>query len=244
MSVSFFHLRCVPETGSTNDDVRRAAEAGEAEGFALQALRQTGGKGRQGRAWVSPEGNLYVSVLLRPACSPQEAGLYSFVAALAVYDTAAWAMEGDDGLALKWPNDVLYKNQKISGILLEAGAVEGGKVPWLVVGTGLNIAFYPENSAYPATSLTHMGAKCLDLGLMTQKYLENIEKWRLTLVSRGFETLRQSWTARARTGEVVARMPQETVTGMFVRLDDMGRLVLQLADGREHAISAADVFFN
>ena len=110
-----FDLRRVPVTASTNDDAVKAAEAGEAEGLVIWALRQTAGKGRHGRAWESPEGNLYCSVLLRPKEGTREAGLYSFVAALALYDTVRQCLPVAE-IALKWPNDVLVEGEKIAGI--------------------------------------------------------------------------------------------------------------------------------
>src|SRR5262249_14501963 len=101
-----WRVRWLEGTASTNDDARRAAEAGEAEGLVIAAKRQTAGRGRQGRVWESPEGNLYCSVLLCPKSIPRDAGLYSFVAALAVYDVVA-ALLPQANIRLKWPNDVL-----------------------------------------------------------------------------------------------------------------------------------------
>ncbi|MDD5586680.1 MAG: biotin--[acetyl-CoA-carboxylase] ligase [Alphaproteobacteria bacterium] len=148
----FYRLRLLDVTASTNEDAKKAAAAGEAEGLVVQALRQTAGRGRQGRSWDSPKGNLYASVLLRPRCSPQETGLYSFVAALAVYDCVRAFLPQAD-IRLKWPNDVLANGKKISGVLLEAAPAENGKIEWLVIGVGINASHHPENGLYPATSL-------------------------------------------------------------------------------------------
>ncbi len=243
MIPSFFRLHCVEQTTSTNEDARRAAEAGEEAGLVIQAHQQSAGKGRQEREWVSPAGNLYLSILLRPACSPQEASLYSFAVALAVYDTVA-ALLPEAKIELKWPNDVLVEGKKISGILLEAAPAQEGKIDWLVLGMGLNVASYPQKMDFSATSLTHLGLKKPDLSLILEKYLENLDRWCLTLVEDSFDHLRREWLVRARKGQITARTAQETVTGQFGGLDMLGRLVIKLADGVERKISAADVFFS
>jgi len=209
-----WRIESVDTTTSTNDDLRRAAEAGEAEGLVITAARQSAGRGRQGRVWESPEGNLYCSALLRPSHMPQRAGLYSFVAALAVRDVVAGCLQcspppcgeglGEGGvrlgaliqilkqlpqhhpplpnpprkgegtlplITLKWPNDVLVHGKKISGILLE---VAGDA---LIVGIGVNVAHYPENALYPATSLREVlegvESSTLLAGLMRQHQVKN-----------------------------------------------------------------------
>src|SRR5690606_32282573 len=127
--------------GSTQDALKAVASE-RPEGFAVQARRQEGGKGRQGRQWISPEGNLYLSVLLKPAkVEAVHVGQLSFVAALAVAKTVASYLK--DGLMLKWPNDVLLAGKKCAGILLETD-VKDGKVRWVAVGIGVNIASAPE----------------------------------------------------------------------------------------------------
>jgi BirA family transcriptional regulator, biotin operon repressor / biotin---[acetyl-CoA-carboxylase] ligase len=260
MIPTFFHLKQLSSTESTNAEAKRAAEAGEAEGLVVQALRQTAGRGRQGRAWESPEGNLYMSVLLRPRCSPQEAGLYSFVAALAVCDAVrAFLPEAD--IKLKWPNDVLVGGKKISGILLEAAPVERGVVDWLVVGIGVNILHHPEGGLYPATSLAGEEAFSIQHSVFAKaspdksafrdepvqtiltKCLQSLDHWRRMLLNEGFGPVREAWMARAKTGLIEARLPHDTVLGEFDGLDVRGSLILRLPDGTKRAIAAGDVFF-
>jgi len=147
MIPAFYSLRPVDVTQSTNLDVRRLAEAGEAEGIVVWAKRQTAGRGRQGRTWVSPEGNMYLSILLRPKCTPREAGAYSFVAALAVFDTIKAFVPGIEA-EIKWPNDVLVGGKKICGILLETNLDEERKVDWLALGVGINVVSHPDDTLY------------------------------------------------------------------------------------------------
>ncbi len=251
-SLSFFHICRLAETASTNDDAKRAAKSGEAEGLVIQALRQTAGKGRQGRAWESPEGNLYMSVLLRPCCSPQEAGLYTFVTALAVYDAVRVFLPQAD-IALKWPNDVLVNGKKICGILLEAAPVEYGLVDWLVIGIGVNVEHYPENPLYPVTSLMNEvarfntssleGAGTVTVAETMERVLLKFLEWKQVMLTEGFASVRAAWLGRAKKGPIEARLPNETVRGEFKSLDEHGRLIINLPDSSERAIAAGDVFF-
>lgn len=242
MIPSAYRLTTLDVTGSTNDDAKRAAEEGEAEGLVIRAHRQTAGKGRQGRAWSSPEGNLYCSVLLRPHCSAQETGLYSFVVALAVFDAVQAALPWAQ-IELKWPNDVLVSGKKISGILLEAAPPADGKTEWLVIGVGINVVFFPPSPLYPATSLAAEGGD-MQADDVLQVFLQSLEMWDRTLRHRGFAAVREAWLDKAKRGEMRARLPYGEFTGSFGTLDEQGRLILRLADGSDMAIDAGDVFFS
>ena len=116
-----FRLAALETVDSTNAEALRRAEAGAPDGTFVWARRQEAGRGRQAKPWSSPAGNLYTSLLLRPACAPARAAELSFVAAVAVADTVADLL-GPAGPAVscKWPNDVLVDGAKISGILLES----------------------------------------------------------------------------------------------------------------------------
>ncbi len=241
MIPSFYRLREVAVTASTNADAKQAAEAGEPEGLVIQALSQTSGRGRQGRVWESPDGNIYASVLLRPRCLPLEVGYYSFVTALAVYD-AVHEFLPQARIELKWPNDVLVGGKKISGILLEAAPIEKGLVDWLVIGVGVNVRHFPENALYPATSLLAEGADA-SVPLVLENLLKYLLIWQDRLKNDGFEPVRIAWLGQARKGALTARLPQEVLEGTFSDLDRQGNLILQLADGSERAIAAADVYF-
>ena len=237
----FFRLNCLDETDSTNHVAQTAALSGEPEGLVVQALRQTAGKGRRGRVWDSPEGNLYLSVLLRPRCALQEACFYSFAAALAVYDALA-ELRGEKDLQFKWPNDVLIDGKKISGILLEAAPVEQGLVEWVVLGVGINVASHPDVTAYPTTSLAQEGALA-SVDAVRRAFLKSLHHWCLTLRHDGFNPVRRAWLADARRGPMSVKVPSGEVEGAFGGLDDRGGLILRLADGSEKVIQTGDVFF-
>jgi BirA family transcriptional regulator, biotin operon repressor / biotin---[acetyl-CoA-carboxylase] ligase len=166
---------------------------------------------------------------------PQIAGLYSFVAALAVKDVITECLPTHT-ITLKWPNDVLVDGKKISGILLE---VEGNA---LIVGVGLNIEHYPDNTLYPTTSLMAEGGIIVAVDAMNH-LLHRLSHWHDVMQSEGFEPIRASWLHHAKKGQLTVRLSKETVQGEFVGIDHQGRLLLQLEGGAERAISTGDVFF-
>jgi len=231
-----FDIRRIETTSSTNDDVKAAAERGGAEGLVVWALTQTAGRGRQGRAWQSPEGNLYFSVLLRPRAPKRVWGNYSFVLGLAIGEAVRGFLP-DAKVELKWPNDVLVGGKKISGILLEAG--EG----WLVAGVGVNVKHVPENPMYPATSLAAEGAKVAELEGVLRKVLDALNDWYEQMDKSGFAPIRDAWLESAKKGAMRVRLPslESELTGEFADLDADGNLVLRLADGEVRKISAGDV---
>ena len=229
---------------STNAEAQRLAAGGSAHGTVVWALRQSAGKGRQGRSWESPEGNLYFSVILRPATSPSKAAQLGFVASLSVAEALDnLAPQIDYGL--KWPNDVLFNSRKGCGILLESTAGEDGSVRSLVVGIGINLTTAPGTARYPATSLRRegiankIGCEVL-LEAVCQAFAKEIEIWH----TRGFGPIREAWLARAvALGErIEARLPCETLAGIFEDLDGEGCLLLRQEDGRIRRISAGDVY--
>ena len=110
-----FHLESHEVLESTSSLVKQRAEAGEAEGLAILALRQSAGRGRQGRGWESPAGNLYLSLLLRPAVPLRDAPQWSFVAAVALAETLKPLLPEAAQPSLKWPNDLLLQGAKAAG---------------------------------------------------------------------------------------------------------------------------------
>ncbi|HOW97496.1 MAG TPA: biotin--[acetyl-CoA-carboxylase] ligase [Kiritimatiellia bacterium] len=132
-----YTLREYDSVASTNDIAKTEAVQGAPEGLAILARRQERGRGRQGRVWLSPEGQgVYLSVLLRPAIPAYEANWLGVIGALAVAGALEQAGVGD--LTLKWPNDVLARGRKIAGILVEP-RIEAETVEFAVLGMGINV---------------------------------------------------------------------------------------------------------
>ena len=234
------------ETDSTNAEAMRRALAGAALPFWLLAHRQSAGRGRRGRGWVSGVGNFHGSLAMKVEGGPAQAALRSLVAALALVDALEAAGLEPGRISLKWPNDVLLDGGKLAGILLESSA--SGDVVTLVTGIGVNLAHAPEAveleaSAVPAVSLAGAGIEVAPeafLDLLAPVFAAR----EAALVSGGFAPIRADWLARAaRLGEVVtARLPGEAISGVFETMDESGALVLQTGTGRR-VIHAADVQF-
>lgn len=239
---SFYRLVRHERIGSTSDEAKTLAAGGADEGTLIWALAQSSGHGRQGRRWVSPPGNLYLSLILRPKVSLAIAARLGFVAALAVADACA-RFTPDAALALKWPNDVLLGRRKLAGILLESQAAPGGALQWLVLGIGINLATYPVGVDYPATALSATGTEVAPgamLAALAQTWLARYEQW---AEGRGFAAIRADWLQRAAgLGQPLrARYGETVLNGRFSGLDADGALLLETADGPRR-IAAGEVF--
>lgn len=231
---------------STNDEAKRLAAAGAAEGTVVWALRQTAGRGRQGRGWVSPPGNLYCSLVLRPDETPAIAAQLAFVAALALGDAFDGLLPAGVEMRYKWPNDVLLDGRKVAGILLESAGVSETGLDWLVVGCGLNISVFPEaTEGFPATSLVAAGARRVTPADMLARFVAGFDVWCGRWRADGLDAVREAWLARAaRLGEdIVVRMPDHRLEGRFAGLDGTGALIIDLAGGGRRTVTAGDVFF-
>jgi BirA family biotin operon repressor/biotin-[acetyl-CoA-carboxylase] ligase len=238
-----FRVEAVAEIDSTNDALKACAAAGAEEGLVLRADRQLAGRGRRGRAWTSEPGNLYVSLLLRPAKAPAEAATLGFVAAMAIGNLLRAVI--DKPVTLKWPNDVLVNGAKISGILLESGGIAGGRVDWLVLGMGVNLRHHPDGTLYPTTDLVAQGGPALPpdkaLDLLLGEFQPLYEHW----LSSGFAGLRADWLAHCSGlgARIIAKLPGQELAGIFTGIDGDGTLLLTRDDGATHRIAAGDIFF-
>ena len=239
-----FALVALESIDSTNAEARRRAEAGAPDGTVVWALTQTAGRGRRGRTWQSPPGNLYVSFLLRPELDAAEAARLTFLAAVALGDALAGLVPPLASIAHKWPNDVLVQGRKCAGILIESSTAGGDYVDWLVIGVGVNLVSHPEDAEFPATDLAFEGAGEVTpeaaLGAYARHLLRWIDRWQ----DGGFVPVRAAWLARAwRIGEPIrVRLEARTLHGRFDRLDDDGALILRHDDGSRSRVEAGAVF--
>lgn len=212
----------------------------------IMARSQTGGRGRRGRPWIMPAGNLAATLIYKPWATPAEAAKRSFLAANALFQALAMAAPGAR-LALKWPNDVLLNGGKVAGILLES-AGSGRMVDWLSVGIGVNLADAPVRlaeggSADPVSLRAETGVEIAPeafLALLANAYATQEAK----LAAFGFPRIREDWLAHAaRLGDVIiARTSTAEHVGVFETVDQDGNLVLATGEGLQ-IIPAADVFF-
>jgi len=203
---------------------------------------QTAGRGRRGRDWESPSGNLAATYLTLTELAPADAAQVSFVAALAAADLVA-AFAPADQVKVKWPNDVMVGPLKVCGILVESGRTPAGPL-WLAVGVGVNLTHAPSVTERPATALSAFGPAPEPAQAM-RGLADGFEHWLAVWRDRGFSAIATAWTSRAYGlgAPCTARLPAETVSGIAEGLDGDGALRLRLADGSLRRITAGDVFF-
>jgi len=258
-------LIALDETTSTNE--RALAKAHMRGPLWVTALTQTRGRGRQGREWISPPGNLYASLGIVEPAPIDRAPELAFVSALAVRDAMVAEVPAlAPQLTFKWPNDLLLADRKCAGILIEGearldreGEITGFTV---VVGIGVNCVSHPPTApslpdgvlqsplnfigtvAYPATDLHAHGADVSAERLFTRlsaTMCQRIAQWDR---GAGLAGVLADWRRHARgIGEAITvrDFGRERV-GRFAGLDEAGRLLLALPDGTTEKIAAGDVF--
>lgn len=243
-----YRLETFPVVGSTNAEALAAANAGDAGHIWFVSPRQESGRGRRGRTWVAPEGNLAATLLLVERFEPAIAATLGFVAGLALADAVEAVLPPDIAarvkLALKWPNDVLIDGAKLSGILLESTILPGRGLG-LAIGMGTNVVGAPEGLPYPAASLRALGCN-VDAATL---FLALSDAWcnyyRIWDGGRGLPAIRSNWLRRAHgVGEPVAmRLNERIVEGLFETIDSDCRLVIREDDGTRLTVTAGDVYF-
>ncbi len=226
---------------STSEVCRARAVEGEAAGLAVMARRQEAGRGSFGRAWASPEGNLYISVLLRPVGRLNEGGLWSLLVAVALADAVAEVVPDPAALRLKWPNDLLLNGAKTAGILLDSAANPDGSFASLVIGIGLNIATKPDLPDRPTARLADVVAPP-EPEAMAARLLGSLGRWIGIQAAEGFGPVRAAWLARGPEVGTVMRLRYGTtdVDGSFAGLAEDGSILLDIA-GKRRAFAAGEV---
>lgn len=228
-------FQTVASTASTNADMLALAGQGSGEGLWLRAVQQTAGRGRLGRAWVSPPGNLYASTIVRLRSGDPRPATLALVASVALDETLrAYGAEP----WIKWPNDLYIGDAKLTGILLERS---GDAV---VVGIGVNLAHHPEGLDRAVTSLAARRLSAPDPELFLRDLAEAFARW-LGIWRSGLEPVRRRWLERAHpVGSALSvRLPEQPpIEGLFDGLTPDGALRLRLASGAVQVIHAGDVF--
>jgi BirA family biotin operon repressor/biotin-[acetyl-CoA-carboxylase] ligase len=228
--------------GSTNAEALARARAGERGPLWISSDMQTDGRGRRGKSWMSPAGNLYASLLLTEPSSPVLAPQLSFVAGLAVHDAVlARAPNLAAKLKLKWPNDALLNGRKLSGMLIEAEGLPRFSV---AIGIGVNCVSHPADTSYGATNLQANGVIVSAQDVLAQLAAAmnaRLAQWK---AGTGFAAIRSDWLDRAASlGEpILVRLPERELTGTFEGIDAAGRLLVATPDKATEAVAAGDIF--
>jgi len=212
---------------STQASLVARAEAGGADRTALLAHRQTAGRGRQDRVWDSPPGNLHLSVLLRPSGPPREAPQWGLLAGVALAEAARATDPEPAALRLKWPNDLLRHGAKAGGILAES-QLAPGRIAWIVLGIGVNLAHAPRLDRPTAILPGAEPPQSFALRL-----LDRLDAWRGVVETAGFAPVRNAWLALGPSlGDPLdVRAGPQRVQGRFAGLAEDGSLRLDTAHG-------------
>lgn len=233
-------LLALDSVDSTNEEARRLIDTGERGPLWIVADRQTRGRGRLGRDWISPRGNLYASFVSGDVPSALVAPQLGFVTGVAAI-RALRASAGDRGFRLKWPNDLLLDGAKLGGILLEC--VGDASAPVAIVGVGVNVVEAPCDLPYPARALSDMGADAPSAETFFTHFsdalVEALDLWR---GGEGFARIREEWLASASGlgDDIRVALAHETLEGRFDTVDGSGRLILSTRNG-PRVIEAGDV---
>ena len=226
---------------STNEEARRRALAGDTDRVWIVADEQTAGRGRRGRPWISPRGNLHTSAMTIDPCPRALAAQLGFVAGVAL--ARAVSDLGATDVGLKWPNDLMSRGAKCAGVLIEGFGLGSGRTA-CVVGIGVNCAHAPEGLGYETSCLTRAGGQAVAPGelfeRLIQRFDDALNEWR---AGRAFDRIRAGWLDYAvGLGERIAiQNGAGQREGVFEGIDSAGRLLMHSEHGLD-AVEAADVW--
>ncbi|WP_341813355.1 biotin--[acetyl-CoA-carboxylase] ligase [Wolbachia endosymbiont (group B) of Germaria angustata] len=254
-----FHIHHYKEVPSTNKEALGLIEKGISNETVIIADKQTEGRGRTGKSWISPEGNLYASLIINQETDVSKLTELTFVTALAVGNTllslnflnnqthcgvipvSRTGMTRDPfindlNLQYKWPNDVLIDGKKISGILLEKKSNSN----WLIIGIGINVNHAP----LPGTTcISNYGGSVSNIDLL-KKLIINFNKLRKQWLFDGFHAIREMWLKKAfkMNEQISVKLVDKLYEGIFADIDKSGKLVLQQKDGSLIYFDAGELF--
>lgn len=237
-------IYCLDEVGSTQDIAHSLAASGTIEGALIIAQRQTYGRGRFNREWISPDGGLWFSLLLRPDLAPAQTAGLSLLMGLGV--THAIISETNLPTLIKWPNDIWIRGKKVAGILMELIATDVS-VKYILLGIGVNVNISSELLPDNATSLEiESGQEILSMTLLI-KILEEIEHLYLEFVKTRnllpfLKELNDFSLLKGKSVQV--KMGDNIILGQASLINELGQLLVDLPDGSFETISAGEVIIN
>uniref|UniRef100_A0A3B0IX23 biotin--[biotin carboxyl-carrier protein] ligase n=1 Tax=Wolbachia endosymbiont of Aleurodicus floccissimus TaxID=2152762 RepID=A0A3B0IX23_9RICK len=235
MILEGFHIHHYKEVPSTNKEALGLIEKGISNETIIIADKQAEGRGRTGKSWISPEGNLYTSLIINQETDVSKLTELTFVTAVTVGNTLL-SFIADSNVQYKWPNDVLIDDKKISGILLERKS----NSHWLVIGIGINVNHAP----LPGTTcISNYGESVSNIDLL-KKLIINFNKLRKQWLFDGFHAIREMWLTRAfRVNEqITIKLADKLYEGIFADVDKSGKLVLQQKNGSLIYFNAGELF--
>jgi BirA family transcriptional regulator, biotin operon repressor / biotin---[acetyl-CoA-carboxylase] ligase len=234
-----FTIHQFDELKSTNSHAFELANSRQIfENEIILARKQTNGRGRMERLWSSPAGNLYFSLVLCPKISAAKISQISFVAIVALQ--AVVARMTSSKVEVKWPNDLLIDEKKVSGLLLES-KISGESCEFIILGIGVNIVSKPDNTIFPAAALKDFGVEVLPK-ILLKLFLDEFENFYQNWCNFGFGFVRKAWIKNAFNlqKEITVKLGDKDLTGIFEDFDEEGNLILK-CEKNLHKISAADM---
>ena len=219
---------------STNNVALELVRADLEHGILVVAEEQAAGRGRLGRSWISPKGNLYCSILLPPYPDETVDSRLSLIAANSVYETVAEFVDDPQALFIKWPNDILIRGKKVSGILVESCNRYGKG--FAVVGVGINIVATAINSMPPelvdrVTALEIEGNRAIDREVVLSAYLMHFEKWHNLFMKQGAVPICDFWNKHCASIGKTIEVPSLNVAGVCQGINELGHLIVEGANG-------------
>jgi BirA family biotin operon repressor/biotin-[acetyl-CoA-carboxylase] ligase len=233
------------ELDSTNLSAKDLAKAGAEEGTVVIARTQRHGRGRFERSWESPEGGVYLSMILRPRISHEKTSLLPFVAALAVAKTInVYGIHA----TIKWPNDIRVNGKKVAGILLESEG-EGLAIDYVVVGIGINLAVdlkrLSSEIQHKSTSLLNEVHHPVDYHEFLKTFFMNFEHYYEIFKGQRYAEIIDEWKMFSDTlgKNLRVKTMTETLQGTAVDVDQSGFLLLWTASGETKKILSGDCLY-
>ncbi len=245
ISLGDIRHEALSDTSSTNTECLARARAGDAGLLWVTAERQTGGRGRRGRPWVSERGNLYASLLLIDPAPMERLASLPLAIAVGVHQAVRNVLpSGTEPLEVKWPNDILIGRKKTCGILVEGERLADGRHA-VVIGIGINVSVMPDNPIYPVTCLRNQGSAASPEELFAHLFASMAEVLDVWDEGQGIAEITARWrTVACGIGEkITVNLPDRSISGYFAGIDDNGLLMLDTGTGRMMPIAAGDVFF-
>lgn len=230
---------------STVDKAKEFALEGACEGTVIIAKTQTAGRGRRGRVWQSPVGNLYVTYITYPKCHLAKVAELSFVTCVAVGEALQTFLASENAnLIYKWPNDLLLNQKKVGGILLEIIPLDPDEKEEfaLSISFGINLSKMPVNPLYPVTSFKEEGI-AMDYDRVLNATCESLQKKIQLWQTQGFEPIKKAWLEKAfgLDENIKVTYRDSFKEGIFKGIDEKGALLLEDDNQSVLKIPAGDI---
>jgi BirA family biotin operon repressor/biotin-[acetyl-CoA-carboxylase] ligase len=244
-----FDIEVIETLGSTMDVLREKLLSNDeqSEGLSVQAYEQKLGRGRHGNNWISPKGNLYISIAFYPQKPLSDFGQMAFVVGLALKSTLLEYNIDKNEMSLKWPNDILINHKKIAGLLLEAGQDKYER-NFLMLGAGVNIFSAPQQRVKLADISNDLddSAQIKHINLFRDKFLKQLGQYYKMWHEKPFSYIKDEWLECAAYLDktIKVRSSKEIREGIFKGIDETGALLLQGKDAKTTKVLSGEVFFD